>query len=123
MKNIFISYSHKDEKWKDLLMTHLNVLAQEGVFNPWDDRKIQIGSDWLPEIKKALNEANIAILMRSADFLTSDFIRKEEIPPIFQARGKKGLMAEKQGKTRKTKQKNKGRCMKICKFCDKTRNS
>ena len=33
---VFISYSHKDEDWKDRLVTHLGVLAQQGVLEVWD---------------------------------------------------------------------------------------
>ena len=30
MKRVFISYSHKDEEWKDRLVTHLGVLEKQG---------------------------------------------------------------------------------------------
>jgi hypothetical protein len=29
--SVFISYSHKDETWKDRLVTHLGVLQREGL--------------------------------------------------------------------------------------------
>ena len=38
---VFISYSHKDEKWKNRLVTHLGVLEKEGLLDLWDDRKIE----------------------------------------------------------------------------------
>ncbi len=82
MSNIFISYSHKDEEWKDKLVTHLRVLEIEGSCTLWDDRKIKVGNDWFPEIEKALNEAQIVIMLITANFLTSNFIRKEEVPRI-----------------------------------------
>ncbi len=43
---VFISYSHKDEAWKDRLVAHLGVLAQEGLLDTWDDRCIGGGEDW-----------------------------------------------------------------------------
>ena len=43
--SIFISYSHKDEAWKDQVVTQLKVLSLEGVFDLWDDRRIQAGED------------------------------------------------------------------------------
>jgi hypothetical protein len=34
----FISYSQKDETWKDRLVTQLGVLAKQGQLDLWDDR-------------------------------------------------------------------------------------
>ncbi|NIM11366.1 MAG: TIR domain-containing protein [Candidatus Aminicenantes bacterium] len=92
MKRIFISYSHKDKVWKDRLLTQLNVLALEGCYDVWDDRRIEIGDDWLPEIELALKNAQVAILMVSANFLTSNFIRKTEVPKIMERRENEGLI-------------------------------
>jgi hypothetical protein len=81
--SIFISYSHKDEAWKERLVTQLRVLALEGAFNLWEDRQIVTGDAWKSEIEKAINGANLAILLISADFLTSNFIRsKGAIPRV-----------------------------------------
>lgn len=91
MPQIFISYSHQDEKWKDWLKSHLSVLEKQGKLSIWDDRQIQIGDDWLPEIQNALNDAHIAILLISRHFLTSDFILGEEIPKLLQRRKTDGL--------------------------------
>jgi hypothetical protein len=80
--SIFISYSHADEEWKDRVVTQLRVLESERQFDVWEDRQIAVGEDWYPEIEKALNEANVAILLISAEFLTSRFIRGEEVPRL-----------------------------------------
>lgn len=37
---VFISYSHKDEVWKDRLETQLRVLQFEGLLETWTDRQI-----------------------------------------------------------------------------------
>jgi hypothetical protein len=42
----FISYSNKDELWKDRLMTHLAVLEFEKLLHVWADTKIAAGDDW-----------------------------------------------------------------------------
>jgi hypothetical protein len=49
MKKIFISYSHKDKRWKDLLLRHLKVLALEGLCDSLEDRRIETGEDWNPK--------------------------------------------------------------------------
>ena len=65
------------------LMTHLSVLKKYiGGFEEWSDKKIHAGQHWKEEIKKALDDANIAILLVSTDFLASDFIKNNELPPI-----------------------------------------
>ena len=91
MSKIFISYSHKDEEWKDKLVEHLKVLELEGYCSLWDDRKIKAGDDWFPEIEKALQGAGIAVMLISAHFLTLDFIREQEVPRIMERRRKEGL--------------------------------
>jgi tetratricopeptide (TPR) repeat protein len=90
MKKIFISYSHKDESWKDRLVTHLNVLQRQGLLSVWQDRQIRAGGKWYGDIETALNEAGAAILLVSANFLGSDFILREEIPRLLQRRANEG---------------------------------
>lgn len=40
MPKVFISYSHKDEDWKNRLQTQLAVLENQGLLSVWEDRKI-----------------------------------------------------------------------------------
>jgi len=88
---VFISYSHKDEPWKDRLVTHLDVLQRQGLLDLWDDRRISAGAEWYPEIRQAIDRARVAVLLVSADFLTSDFILGEEVPRLLQRRDEEGL--------------------------------
>ncbi len=90
MKRIFISYSHKDKEWREQLEKHLEILTSEEVLT-WSDQDIAAGDNWLEEIKNAMNEADVAILLISADFLTSRFIIEKEIPSILQKRQKEGI--------------------------------
>ena len=89
--SIFISYSHKDEEWKDRVVTHLQVLEMEEMLNVWNDRRIEAGEDWRPEIEEALNAASIAVLLVSANFLTSKFIKNEEVSRLLDRRTKDGI--------------------------------
>lgn len=88
---VFISYSHKDEDWKDRLVAHLRVLQKEGLFDLWDDRRIEAGEDWHQKISDAMNVAGAAILLITADFLTSTFILKEEVPRLLERKNHEGL--------------------------------
>jgi hypothetical protein len=88
MPSVFLSYSHKDEVWKDRLKAHLGVLELDA----WDDRHIQGGAEWFKEIKEAMaRAASVAILLISADFLSSEFILREEIPTLLERRTREGL--------------------------------
>jgi len=91
MKKIFISYSHEDLEYKDLLLKQLTVLKLEGYCDLWEDSRIEIGKDWEQDIQKAIEQADIAILMVSAGFLTSEFIRSKEVLPVLKRREMEGL--------------------------------
>jgi formylglycine-generating enzyme required for sulfatase activity len=91
MPKIFISYSHKDEDWKDRLVTHLGVLRHQRLFDLWDDRRIAAGKDWHQEIQEAMATANVAILLVSANFLISAFILNQEIPHLLERRDEEGV--------------------------------
>lgn len=88
---VFISYSHKDEIWKDLIVKHLCPLEEKGVIVTWNDRQIAGGDDWFLEIQKALSSASIAVLIVSPDFLQSDFIHSEEVPLLLTRHAKQGV--------------------------------
>lgn len=53
---------------------------------PWDDTRIELGDNWLPEINSAIEHARVAILVISANFLTSSFIRASEVPSLLRRR-------------------------------------
>ena len=90
---IFISYSHKDEKWKDLLLPHLKMLQQEGhIMKIWDDREIAYGDNWYDRIEEVMKDADVAVCLISADYLASDFCVKEEIPYLLERRKSEGML-------------------------------
>ncbi|HNE00392.1 MAG TPA: toll/interleukin-1 receptor domain-containing protein, partial [Plasticicumulans sp.] len=88
---VFVSYSHKDEKWKDRVVEQLGVLGFDGLLEVWEDRQIAAGDDWKPAIQKAIAECDAALLLISASFLTSKFIRGEEVPPLLKRRQEEGI--------------------------------
>jgi hypothetical protein len=91
MPSVFLSYSHKDEAWKNRLKTHLGVLEAQGLLDTWDDRRIEAGSNWLKDIQDAMDGAGVAVLLISAEFLTSKFILGQEVPKLLERRVTEGL--------------------------------
>jgi hypothetical protein len=70
---VFVSYSHEDENLRAALQTHLALLERQQVLEAWSDRKITAGGNWKLEIDKNLAEADIIVLLVSADFIASDY--------------------------------------------------
>ena len=84
---VFVSYAHEDIEWKNLVMRHLGVLSENAHLESWDDNQIGIGQDFKAEIVDALEIADAAVLLISADFFNSKFVNREEIPRIIESKG------------------------------------
>jgi hypothetical protein len=82
---VFISYAHRDVKFISRLEVHLKPIATAGLIAHWHDGLIKPGTKWRDEIRLAIDSAKFAILLVSADYLASDFIRKNELPPLLKA--------------------------------------
>jgi len=87
----FIAYARTDYRWQEKVSIHLRVLEASSDIDVWSDKRIGGGEDWLHEIENAIARAQVAILLISVYFLTSDFITRKEIPDILQRRTKDGL--------------------------------
>ena len=76
---LFCSYSRKDERFRDELDTHLKLMQRQGLIRIWHDRNIDAGEDWKSSIDENLEQADIILLLISADFIASDYCYAKEM--------------------------------------------
>ena len=88
---VFISYSHADRAWVKRLMAHLKPLELAGMIAMWDDSRIIGGQPWRNEIRRLLESAQVAVLIVSADYLASDYVADEELPPLLDRASRRGV--------------------------------
>lgn len=77
--NVFISYSHRDRALRDELALQLSNLRTQGIINDWYDGDIVPGTEWEPQILQHLANDEIILLLISADFMASKYIKSVEL--------------------------------------------
>ena len=82
LPKIFVSYSHKDDKWRERFEVAIKPLTRDGALGLWSDKELEAGQKWHEEIQSALAESAMAILLVSDNFVASDFIVQKELPPL-----------------------------------------
>ncbi len=87
---VFVSYSHKDEAEKEKLVSHLSVL-DPAVISVWSDDALLAGEEWENAISKAISQASVAILLITANFLTSKFILQKEVKLLLERSKNAGM--------------------------------
>lgn len=81
---MYIAYSHADKAFLDELSTHLNTMERQGLISAWTDEEILAGEDYLKATEAQIANAQIIMLLVSADFLASDFCVDRLLQPILQ---------------------------------------
>jgi hypothetical protein len=71
---VFISYSHKDEKLRREMEVHLSLLKREGLVSAWHDRQIGAGQDFNEEIRKRISTAHIILVLVSPDSVQNTYV-------------------------------------------------
>ncbi len=77
---VFICFSHRDNKWREQLLVHLEQLKWNYHVDFWSSPSIELGARWDEEIGDKLQNAGAAILLVSPNFISSSYIRNRELP-------------------------------------------
>ncbi len=70
----------------------MKPLSRDFKIDIWSDRDIQTGIKWKQKIAQAIENCDIALLLISPDFLASNFINTNELPPLIEVAEKEGKL-------------------------------
>ncbi|CAM2139630.1 TIR domain-containing protein [Pararobbsia alpina] len=79
MPSLFFSYSHVDEALRDQLEVHLAMLKRDGLIDTWHDRRISAGDTLDDSIDEQLEQADVILLLVSANFIASEYCYSREM--------------------------------------------
>lgn len=79
---VYISYSHRDQKWAERIAVHLIAVTGAVRTSDWSDAGIGLGEDLRPEIAAAIARARVAVVLVSPDYLGSDFLMQGELSQL-----------------------------------------
>lgn len=75
----FISFSSKDETYKEEFKTYLSPLVRQKKLILWDSTRLHAGLQWDKKIRQQIEEAHIIFFLVSPSSLASDYINDVEI--------------------------------------------
>lgn len=75
----FVSYSQRDERYRQKLDISLAQLRRNNLISVWHDRIILPGQQWNQEVDRQLEDADIVLVLTSPDFLASDYAYGREM--------------------------------------------
>lgn len=77
---IYLSYSKKDARWKDELLSQMTPLIKAQKIAVWDESQILPGARWEKEIEINLQRSDVFLFLISADSLSSSDVMDRELP-------------------------------------------
>ncbi len=69
----FVSYSHKDDMYREEFEIHLSTLKRQGLIDVWNDHRIMAGDEIDDTINTNLSSSSLVFLLISPDFIASDY--------------------------------------------------
>lgn len=87
--HVVFCYAPQDEELCKALETHLSLLARQGYLTSWSSRKVGLGAEHRVEGTRALDRADLILLLVSAHFLASDHLYEVELRRALQRRAQR----------------------------------
>jgi hypothetical protein len=84
--DILFCYAPQDEELKNALEAHLAPLSRQGYITGWSSRKLGLGADRRAEIEQRTKQADLILLLVSADLLASESLVDPELGRALQKR-------------------------------------
>jgi hypothetical protein len=88
---VWVSYAHADAKWLEELKAHLEPSLRNGEIELLEDTQIAPGDNWRAQIDAGLRRCQVAVLLVTQEFVKSEFIANNELPPLLKAAEERGL--------------------------------
>ena len=78
------SAAPKDVALAEELLGHLRPLERFAEIDVWSEARIRPGDDWRKETHRAIQRADVALVLLSADFLNTDRLMDVEVPLLLE---------------------------------------
>ena len=89
LPKVFICYASADnrstnprERWLDRVQEHLEPFKDDDGIEVFSDNELSYGEGWHERIQLELQQARVVILLVSAAFMASNYVRNHELPVI-----------------------------------------
>jgi predicted acylesterase/phospholipase RssA len=82
---LYISYASEDEAQFKMVMKHIEPLSNRINVQVWSDLNIKPSDDITEELKNALEQTRLALLLTSANYFNDPSVMKQELPYFQQA--------------------------------------
>lgn len=77
--NVFVSYSHKDERLREEVEKHLSALRRSKSIGIWNDHRISPGNEVDAQVAAFLGTSDLVLLLVSPDFMDSNYCYVREM--------------------------------------------
>jgi hypothetical protein len=78
------SAAEKDVALAEELLQHLDPLKRFAGVDVWSEARIRPGGNWREEIRRTIDQADVALVLLSSDFLATDGLMDVEVPRLIE---------------------------------------
>jgi small GTP-binding protein len=76
---VFLSYSYKDRRSKDIFQDNLTVMMKKKLVSPWQDGLIEPGVRWYEDVEAGYAGVDVFIGLLTTAFLATDYLEKIDV--------------------------------------------